>query len=244
MSLEGVVLASSVRWTLDNLLCQFKALCDKVSVFIDTDSPEAEQVSCLVKKHNVDSVTHLSVGGFLENVIQEIYNSVECEWFIRLDDDELLSQPLAHSLQSSSRILLSDTDVSCWKIARAFITNLNPLCYINGQEIINFPDGRKEVINWFPDFQWRLAKRGHFLHKGYLHEWPMTKGLVGVCSFPILHYSPLKPKEERKRIYQKYLTIDASRQREFDSLPDWEDRSSIKHEPCPYYEWRPLSENK
>ena len=228
LDIEGVVVSSSTKWTLELIIKQFKALnFSRITVVPDMDSPEARDVLQLAESLEVDNIMPLHVGGYIETIIQQVYNAAKCKWVLRLDDDEALSEDLAELLDR----LDDDEEASdYYHIPRAHISSITPYLYYDDNR--RFGSSERWADLW-PNYQLRLFRNGHCLHHGILHEGPEGKGTGGYLNWPILHYNLLKPKEERQRIVDKYHLIGGEEEIRGD-LALWEQQSLKAPIPCPY----------
>ena len=237
-TLEGIVVSASPNWTLELLLVQFKAVCTKTTVVVDTDSPQAQEVIKVAGRVGVDQVLPMAVGGYIETILQHVYNKVTCDWAIRLDDDELMSAPLVQAIPSliQDGPALDGQIMNYWALSRAHISSLDPYEYIPKGTIYN--QSNSLWVDYWPNVQLRLFRKGHCTHNGDLHEAPIGVGSGGVTKdYPLLHFNLLKPREERDRVTAKYKVISGPEDVRGDTalVEDYNfDTAS-----CPYPIWIP-----
>ncbi len=240
-TLEGIVVSASPDWTLELLLLQFRAICDKVTVIADSDSPQALEVMEVAKSAGADQVYPMAVGGYIETILPHIYNKVTCDWALRLDDDELLSANLVRALPTLIKDgpSLDGMVMNYRALARAHISSLDPYEYIPEGTIYNRSNSL--WVDYWPNVQTRLFRKGHLLHKGEVHEGPIGVGSGGVTKdYPLLHLNLLKPRAERDRVVKKYKILGGAEDVRGDTAL-FEDYKGLRQEPCPYQIWIPGS---
>jgi len=238
-TLEGIIVASSTKWTLKLLIRQLKTCCDRVTVAVDLDSPEASSVLTLCESEKVDNIRPIHVGGYIELVIQKLYNQARCDWILRIDDDELLSEELGEGLLLSK----DDPDFNqkdFYRIPRAHITSIKPLMFIDDTR--HFGD-EEQWSDYWPNVQLRLFRKGHCKHNGVLHEGPVGEGEGGVIkNAAILHYALVKPLEERLRIVGKYKAIAGQDEVRGDTLIY--ENTNVEPVECPFKPWIPETKDE
>lgn len=241
-TLEGIVVSAYPQWTLLPLLNQLNALCDKVTLIADMDSPHMQAIARVADEAGIEEVRGMFVGGYIENVLPELYRAAECDWVIRLDDDELLSKVLAHEIPTllnggkpanlDVQTYSAAPPIDYYHIARAHVVGMEPMMYVREGFVRGGPQA-----DWWPNLQLRLFRRGHCKHAGALHEGPEGVGVGTRLYAPIIHTNTLKPLEERERVCLKYRAAGG----DFETRGDtalWERYGCIP-QPCPYPVWEP-----
>lgn len=235
-TLEGIVVAASHKWTLQSLVEQFRALCDRVSVYVDLDSGEAAEIVKLIggDKNGAKeiAITGIHVGGYIEQVLPEVYRNVSCDWAVRLDDDEMLSEQLADRLVDLRQGLLDGDMADFYRTPRAHVTDWLANEYVKTGRIDGGPNA-----DWWPNIQLRVFKRGHVVHRGKVHEGPEGIGVGGVLHAPILHFNLCKPREDRVALSQRYRVIGGEGETRGDTAL-YEDYD-VEVKANPYGVWKP-----
>jgi len=179
-TLSGLVVTHNSEERIGALLDSMAQFCDELVAVVGKDSTDRTADICRKK---CDIVVERDIGGFPENILEEVANLCNCDWLIRFDDDELPS--------------------------RNFL-NLTSINFPEEATHIRFPRyqlvDREHYICTYPwgfDYQSRMFRRGMLKCDKLLHAPAAAKGMCMIVPYHIFHYNFLvKSRQDREKQWE------------------------------------------
>jgi (heptosyl)LPS beta-1,4-glucosyltransferase len=157
--LSVVICAFNEEANLPRAISSAKAIADEIIV-VDTES--TDKTAAIAKKAGCTVYTH-KYPGIVEPIRNFAIGKAKGDWIFLLDADEEISQPLATAIKAK----ITSADADYYRIPRKNI--------IFGKWI--------KSDHWWPDYVYRLFKKGSVTWDPKIHSIPYTKGKGG--DFPV-----------------------------------------------------------
>jgi (heptosyl)LPS beta-1,4-glucosyltransferase len=174
-TLSVIVHTKNSAVTLEACLTSVRPLADELIVMDMMSTDESRQIA---RQFRAKVMRHPDVG-FVEPARDSAIQAATSDWILIVDADETIPQELGKKIH---QLIEEESDVVAYALPRK-----------------NMIFGQWARSGWWPDYQWRLFKRGHVQWPAKLHAYPQIEG----------EKMKLPAEENLAIIHQNYTDIDA-----------------------------------